>query len=172
MEMGIQPGPSACLRRGGVCPRESPPSQGGMEGGAEFPKGKREGSGTREEGIINAGRKCPNGQMGWRPSGPPPVLLSKTLLVLPWGGHLTHLQPLPNPQSPPSSTAQRTEPRVMEGGVNAKRSKQEWRLCREVSLEGGVSQAERRRARRVEGDRASVSAEEAAQERLMSRGGD
>ena len=29
MEMGIQPGPFACLRRGGVCPRQSPLGVGG-----------------------------------------------------------------------------------------------------------------------------------------------
>lgn len=144
-----------------------------MEGGTEFPKGNQEGSGTREKGeVINAGGKCQNGQMGWRPCGPPPVLLSKTLLVLPWGGHLTHLQPLPNPQSSPSSTAQRTEPKAMEGGVNAKREASRNGEAAEKSPWKGRSARLRRSARRMKGDRASVSAEEEALERLMSRGGE
>lgn len=119
--MGIQPRPFACLRRGGVCTRQSLPWGGGWRGAQNSLKETKKEVAQGKGGVINAGGKCQNGQMCWRPSGPPPVLLSKTLLVLPWGGHLTHLQPLPKPQSSPSSTAGRTEPKATEGGVNAKR---------------------------------------------------
>ena len=60
----------------------------------------------------------------------------------------------------------------MEGGVNAKREASRNRNSAEKSPWKGRSARLRRSARRMEGDRASASAEEEALERLMSRGGE
>lgn len=60
----------------------------------------------------------------------------------------------------------------MEGGVNAKREASRNGEAAEKSPWKGRSARLRRSARRMKGDRASVSAEEEALERLMGRGGE